>query len=682
MMNKISFLQLNNGFAGQHYLPLAVGMLASIVKAQSKYSNSIELGVPEVFFSDNMEIAERLRDSTILAASLYVWNEVNTLDICRRVKQLNPGCLIVVGGPQVPNSMKQFRRRKSKELTEQEKASDRIHFTEDFHLKHPFIDFCIHGEGELAFLDLVDTFLEHGKEKCLGLPSVSGIGEEGNCIFSYIRPRMRNEELQDLPSPILDGFFDRVLRAYPEQRWNLMYETDRGCPYQCSYCDWGGATEDKVTRFSPERIQKEIEWIGSRKIDYIFLANANFGILDRDSTIASLFVEAKNKYGYPKAVSTQNAKNPKDHTLRALKILESGGLNKATVMSQQSLNPLTLKLVRRDNMQLDEYYKIQSQMGADGIYTMTDLIFPMPGEDIESIRFGIDTLIDKGQLNRIQFNNLSVLVNTEMGNPEYQKKFSMELVSVPIINPHGRRGLAKNSLAERQYLVVATKTMPRSDWVEVRSQCWMLNFLFFNKLAQIPMLLLSEFLSQSVMTVMTKILDNSPPCGIISNIYDRFRGYATTLQAGKGNEFIHSESYLDIYWPPDELEYIDLVARDNLWKFYSELKTVINGQIFSDALKNDEGQILKESLDLNYFLLKKPENLESCLEISCSYDILSWYKNCLRGERDITSLGDTGSFLYSKAPQDYKDFSDWCEKVVWFGNRQGAYISLDVALQN
>ena len=49
-------------------------------------------------------------------------------------------------------------------------------------------------------------------------------------------------------------------------------------------------------------------WLGKNKIPYVFLCNANFGILKRDVEIAEFFAEAKEKFGHLEGVSTQNAK--------------------------------------------------------------------------------------------------------------------------------------------------------------------------------------------------------------------------------------------------------------------------------------------------------------------------------------------------------------------------------------
>mgnify|MGYP003538829660 CR=1 FL=1 len=43
-----------------------------------------------------------------------------------------------------------------------------------------------------------------------------------------------------------------------------------------------------------EKIKSEIEWIAKNKIRYCYCADANFGILDRDTEIAQYVVDKKS----------------------------------------------------------------------------------------------------------------------------------------------------------------------------------------------------------------------------------------------------------------------------------------------------------------------------------------------------------------------------------------------------
>ena len=74
------------------------------------------------------DIVSRLVDPKIVAFSTYVWNWEISVSVARIIKERYPNCLIIFGGPQVPNA-------------------DRLG---DFFEKYPFIDITVHGEGEIT----------------------------------------------------------------------------------------------------------------------------------------------------------------------------------------------------------------------------------------------------------------------------------------------------------------------------------------------------------------------------------------------------------------------------------------------------------------------------------------------------------------------------------------------------
>lgn len=50
----------------------------------------------------------------------------------------------------------------------------------------------------------------------------------------------------DVPSPYLTGIFDPLMKANPDQQWIGLLETNRGCPFKCSFCYWGKDSGDIV----------------------------------------------------------------------------------------------------------------------------------------------------------------------------------------------------------------------------------------------------------------------------------------------------------------------------------------------------------------------------------------------------------------------------------------------------
>ena len=320
----IGLIQLNNSFSEQCYFPLSVGMNQIYAQTYLSYPDYFRFLLSLYTFMPIEEALEKLSDADLLAISLYVWNFENSMAIAREFKRRYPDRLVIVGGPHVPDSKKQFQRIKKTDPRPDELKRKRMGMTEKFHRNHPYIDIAVHGEGERVFRHILEQVAIDGLANKSNLPSISYIDNEG--IFRHNPKLERMHDLSGVPSPYLSGTFDALLTAYPDQKWIAMWETDRGCPYQCTYCDWGGAIEDKVSLFPIDRVMQEAWWFANIRVPYIFIANANFGLPKQDVQIAQTLADAKLATGFPEGISVQNAKNPKPHSFVALEILEKAGL--------------------------------------------------------------------------------------------------------------------------------------------------------------------------------------------------------------------------------------------------------------------------------------------------------------------------------------------------------------------
>ena len=673
---KVALVELNHG-AKSCYLPLSAGMQIAYAQKHLTFADDYEFAIPIYQFMSIEEASEILSDFDAVGFSSRVWNEQNSLVIAKDYKRRKPEGVVIFGGPQVPDSRKQFRRNRTVELNSDEQKRKRIHFTEDFHREYPFIDLACHGEGERIFKIIMEQMaVDFCKNKSL-IPQVSFLDENSDFHFNMKLERMTDEDMLQIASPFISGVFDKLIKNFPNQGWTGMYETDRGCPYTCTYCDWGGATEDNVSKFPIEMIYKDWSWIGEHKIGYVFLCNANFGISKRDVQIAEIFAEARSKYGYPESMNTQNAKNPKPHTILALKILEKAGLNKATVMSQQSLNPATLKAVRRDNMKLDEYNSIQKDLAKEGIYTMTDIIIPMPEETYESILDGICVLIENGQHNRIQFNNLSILRNTEMGNPEYQEHYDFKIVRSKIINYHGKKTTSASGVDEYQELVLGTNTMSSEEWVKTRALCHIVNLVYFDKLLQIPIITLREVYGTPYKKVFEAIMKSARDkikYPVFAETLEFFENHAREMQNG-AEELAHSKDWLDIWWYPDEYIFIKLVKENKFNDFYKEAEKILSSSMEYKLLSYG---ILQDAMMLNRSLIKQPFQTSDS-DLTLSFNVWELYKAVLRGSTTPITPGEY-KYTIDRTTKDarganwWDSWEDWYEKMVFYCNRRGAYL--------
>jgi tRNA A37 methylthiotransferase MiaB len=639
---EIGLVQINNSFSGQNYLPYSVALLEGYVRQQAADPARYHFRLPIYKRIAISKAVEQLVDCDIVGFSTYVWNAQISLEIARRLKARRPEILIIFGGPHVPDQ------------------------PEDFMRANRFIDLAVHNEGEKIFLKLLEMYPARDWE---GLPSASFIAPGGRFVRNPNGERFR--DLDEVPSPFLDGMFERVMAANPGETWIGLWETNRGCPFQCTFCDWGSATAAKVTKFGMDRLIAEVDWFSKHKIEYIFCCDANFGIQKRDIEIAEYVAKVKAATGYPVALSVQNTKNATERAYQTQKILSDAGLNKGVALSMQSVDMTTLEAIKRDNISLDTYMELQRRFTRDKVETYSDLILGLPGETYESFVEGVRLLIETGQHNRIQFNNLSILPNAEMGSPAYQKKFGMETVESKIINIHGERIELEDDVPEIQQLVVATAAMPRADWRRTRAFCWITALLHFDKLFQIPLIVAHELAGLSYREMLEAFLEvEGTTYPLLGQIRDFFLEEAERIQEG-APEYVFSREYLGIYWPADEYIFIKLTAEKKFAEFYRQAGDLLTKL----AALHDQprvGKVLEEALRLNRALVKQPFAQENeVIELSC--DLMGFYTGVREGEKRPLRHVRTAVQIDRKS-QLYDDFLAWCREVVWWGNKKGAYL--------
>ena len=638
---KIGLVQINNSFSGASYFPYTVGLLQAYIEEHAKFSECYEF-LPFIYSRIPVEEGvNRLLSANIVGFSTYVWNFRLSLEIARRLKKQKPEILIVFGGPQVPDE------------------------AEIFLSQFPFIDIVCHGEGEQVFCSIVESY----PSKDWGdIPSISYFDDNGAFINHPQAPRIK--DLDIIPSPYLNGLFEALMLENPQNEWLSLWETNRGCPFSCTFCDWGSATASKVYRFELERLLAEIDWFADKKVEFVFCCDANFGILSRDTQIAQYAADIKSRIGYPQALSVQNTKNATDRAYETQKILNTSGLSKGVDLALQSIDKNTLESVKRANISIETYEILQQRFTSDGVATFTDIILGLPGETYESYVEGVSKLIENGQHNRIQFNNLSILPNAEMGDPKYQQKHGMVTVPSEIINIHGLRTTSEDDVAEVQELVIATQDMPKEDWVKTRAFSWMIALLHFDKLLQIPLILIHQVCGISFRQLTELFMRKGINGDTISEINSFFTEKAKDIQSG-GFEFCNSPDWLDIWWPADEYMFIKLCRENKLDIFYQEagelLKLFLDSQ-FIDFPTN----LLDQSIMLNRELVKLPFQEEDTY-ITTSYNIWEFFQSVLVGKPIL--LDEVGcNYHINRAGFSWSSWEKWYREVVWYGNKKGAYL--------
>ena len=407
----------------QNWLPYSAGCLWAYAQTSEKVTENFQLD--GLFFARDKiaDVMEKITDPVVVGFSTYVWNEQYNLHMAHAIKEKYPNAIIVFGGPQV-----------NKEDLE----------------KYPWIDIVMLSEGEKQFTQLLHD-IHDGRE----LRSV------------YMGQRI--VDLTELPSPFLAGVFDKIIEDNPHIISQTPFETTRGCPYSCTFCDWGSLTYAKVKKYEYDKLEQEILWMKDRPIAYIFMADANFGLFkQRDIDLAKMFHKHLDDSRMDK-INIQFAKNSNDAIVEIGKSL--GRLGKGITLSQQSMSPTTLEEIRRTNMDSNKLQEMLDKTEAADLDAYSEMIIGLPGETLESWKEGMSKILEAGQHNCIEVWYAQTLKNSDMSTPESREKYGIKTV---LVKDYIFLYNDPDDIPEYVEVVCGTKDMPTEAMIEAYMYSWMI----------------------------------------------------------------------------------------------------------------------------------------------------------------------------------------------------------------
>jgi len=258
-----------------------------------------------------------------------------------------------------------------------------------------------------------------------------------------------------------------------------------------------------------------------------------------------------------------------------------------------------------------------------------------------------------------------------MGDPDYLKKFEMVTVKSEIINIHGSKEELDDDVPEIQDLVISTYSMNQEDWRRTRAISWMAAFLHFDKIVQIPLILIHELTGIAYREMFERFMEvDGARYPQLAEIRDFFIEEARSIQNG-GPEYVYSEKWQRIYWPADEFVFIKLTAEGRFDAFYREVSELLVEMV------NASGRIVpldavRDAIRLNHALVSQPFVADD-VTLSAGYNVLEFWRGIRQGEPVALQQGSF-SIVVERAKSQYPDFDRWCREVVWWGNKKGAYL--------
>jgi tRNA A37 methylthiotransferase MiaB len=415
-MPKVTFVELS---VYDDILPLVSGYLEAYARADTDLARDYHF--TKLIASARQpldDIASSVigTQADVYALSCYVWNSRVMRTLVRHIRAASPNAHIMLGGPQVMHHGDSYLDRTDERLA------------------------LCNGEGEQTFAEYLRELLSARPD----LTKVSGLTccKEGELVTTAQRARIA--DLNTIPSPFLTGLFDR------DRYSTSIIETNRGCPFGCGFCYWGAATNDRVFRFDEQRVREEISWMAKNEIVYMFIADANWGMLGRDIEISRHIAYCAHESGNPNVVYFSAAKNKPKAVTQIVTILTDAGLIAAQPVSMQTLEPDSLKLIKRQNIKLEAFAQLQADLHERGVSSFTELIWPLPGETLESFKRGIGMLCERDAHSIISYGHL-LLHNS----PLYEQRAELDLVTRPV----------DDAVAEAD-IVIQTQEVSRDEFEE------------------------------------------------------------------------------------------------------------------------------------------------------------------------------------------------------------------------
>ena len=560
------------------YVPVGIGYIATYFEkmlAPQAFEIKI-LTHPD----DALDLIDKWKPD-ILGLSSYIWNSNLSYRICEYAKEKNEKILTILGGPEFPSGTG------AHSFSETIKKNCLNYLQEK-----PCIDYYCYADGETGFNSCVEDYIKFNfdviqmkKENIIPGGAMALSYNKQDLLIGKPIARLGLSNKVDgrdcIPSPYLKGYLDKFLNG----KFIPSFETARGCPFSCTFCDQGIDTT-KMVSFSTKRMEAELSYVCERVTKFtgsnsIAFHDANWGMYIKDMDLTDHILKLINEKDWPKYIEISTPKNKRQQILD----IDNKLKNRVQIaLAQQSMNQETLKLIKRDNLTNDQYIEFVKELEKRDKTTGCELIIPLPNETKETYFKSVKILMDCGV--SVQTYTLMMLQGADLGREEDIKKYGMK--SKWRIVPRDFGTYRGKRVFDIERVCVANNTMPYEDYLKCRR---------FS--------LLNHFFTYSVFTPIKKLLRKDLNISLYEFIFLIFQ----TLEGKKQNNYSRKlpEKLLKIYFDfskESEAELYD--SKDHIYDFFSNdenYNKLLNGELGDNLLRKYAAKlisnVLNEIIDLS-----------------------------------------------------------------------------------
>jgi len=356
----------------------------------------------------------------VLCLSTYIWNEKLCIEVAKRIKEVS-SIEVIRGGPQ-------------------QTMFDGIDYNCD-----PLVP------GELYLKDIFD-----------GIDPIKA----GKAKFCFPEQSSFEHNIEYLTN--VSGIAKKLNKTSV-----INFETTRGCPYSCTYCEWGGGVGTKVIQKPIENVFKELDLVCMLGFGNIDIVDANFGILSRDVEIMQRIADNKKIFNAPKKILIYGiAKVKVEKREKILDIGFANGLMDYYSLSIQSISKDALDAVKRKDITIEENMALAKKYrDLYGMSGKLELILGLPGSTIDSFYDEMD-LTPNTNIWDWSRGPLTILPATEMADPLYKALHGIKTTKIGVTeNDDNDITYVSHSVIGKykspQEIVIQTNTFTKEQWKEM-----------------------------------------------------------------------------------------------------------------------------------------------------------------------------------------------------------------------
>lgn len=637
MMKNIYLVQANAVYGDKvksTYIPYAAGCLAAYAFSDEKIKKEYSLGKFIYTRTDINKAVEAMQTPYLVGFSSSIWNNEYNKALAKALKEKYPDCITVFGGHQIS-------------------PDENIAFSE-----YTDADILIHGGGEEAFRDILLHLQEN--KALTDIDNISVKYPDGS-IFNGKR---QNPVTPDYPSPYLTGIFDSILNDGIE--FSAIIETNRGCPNNCAFCDWG-ILRSKVRKFDIEKVYKELEWLACHKVEYVYCADANFGLFDRDMDITDKFIELKNKYGYPKKLKVNFTKNRCEFVGDISRKLSENDMGKSQTLSFQSVDSTVLSIIGRKNIDLAHFRRLLAMYAKADIPTYSELILGLPGETYESFTEGLCTLIENGQHKSINVYPCELLPNSKLGSKDFIEKYQIRTTRLPFLQFHCEK--ETSGITEYSNLITSTSSMSREDWVNSYFFATLIQSFHCLDITREAAIYMRENKNVPYSEFYKKLLDfvDTSETSRLKNIFTRIKEHLDGVSLAKNPIGFYDDRFGKISYEPDEHMFLSCVYESEA--VYEEINSFLK-----TLLSEEEAQILTSYQKAILNLPGKDD-----FTLSLPWALPEFFDSVEKGEN--ATLNKKQTAVSFSSPAKTESWEQYARECVWYGRRNEGMHMKTVSLQ-